>query len=328
MGEIAVLAHREEVADLVHLHRNTLTSSTIRLWVARLGTIVNGYRTTGLRYWRASAGFETTVAREHNASQRDANSPKRSKTSTKEMNMKSPIFTMLGVLALATATTTANAQENTMMNYKASYIKMSAADNQIEKFAQFLTGAAPLVKKTEPGTKLWFALQAPNNKLSIFDIFVDETARNAHFSGVVAGALKKNADALVAGGWDDGVVANIKHSSVLSAKAPVDLYAATTATYIKLQAAPGQSKKLADLLTTAGPIVADTEPGTLFWVALKLDEENFVIFDIFADEAGRKAHFAGQVAGLLNKKSAVLVRGGWGKGVVANVSNYEILAIK
>lgn len=240
--------------------------------------------------------------------------------------MKTKILSALGALAMMT--TTANAQQQAMMDYKASYIEMTAVENQTEAFAQFLSGAAPLVKETEPGTELWFALQAPENKLAIFDVFVDEEARNTHFSGAVAGALNENADTLVEAGWDNGVVANIHNSSVLSAKAPVDLYDATTATYIKLTAAPGQSKALADLLTAAGKIVTDTEPKTLFWVALQLNENNFAIFDIFAGETGRTAHFAGQVAGLLKEQSSVLVEGGWDAGVVANVNNFDILAIK
>lgn len=155
--------------------------------------------------------------------------------------------------------------------------------------------------ETEPGTVLWFALQA-DDTLAIFDIFADEDARDAHFSGAVVAALNQNADTLVNGGWEDGVVANINNSDVLSAKAPVDLYTATTATYIKLEAASGKGPELAALLTAAGPIVGDTEPKTLFWAALQIDENNFAIFDIFADNSGREAHFAGQVAGLLNER--------------------------
>lgn len=241
--------------------------------------------------------------------------------------MKSQIVQMLSALALITTASTANAQVNEMVNYTASYIAMPAADGQTQAFAEFLAGAAPMVKETEPGTELWFALQAEDT-LAIFDIFVDEAARNAHFSGAVAGALKENADTLVEGGWDAGVVANINNSDVLSVKAPVDLYTATTATYIKLEAAPGQSDNLRALLTAAGPIVAETEPKTLFWVALQVDRNNFAIFDIFADNSGREAHFAGQVAGLLKEKSSELVAGGWEDGVVANVNNFDILAIK
>lgn len=241
--------------------------------------------------------------------------------------MKSKVLQMLSALALITTTTTVLAQENIMENHTASFINMPAVAGQTKAFAEFLTSAAPLVKETEPGTKLWFALQAQNS-LAIFDIFVDEDARNTHFSGAVAGALNQNADTLVDGGWDAGVVANINNSNVLSVKAPVDLYSATTATYIKLAAAPGQSEQLAALLTAAGQIVAETEPKTLFWAALQIDENNFAIFDIFADNSGREAHFAGQVAGLLNEQASTLVAGGWDEGVVANVSNFDILAIK
>ncbi len=245
-----------------------------------------------------------------------------------EIDMKTGVFKALGLSILATIATTAHSQENTMHNHTASHIDMRAADGQAKVFEQFLTDAAQLVKKNEPGTKLWFALKASDDELAIFDIFVDEAARSDHFSGAVAGALKRDADVLVEGGWARGVVANIGNSSVLSAKAPTDLYSATTATYIKLQAMPGQGENLAALLSAAGSIVADTEPGTLFWAALQIDEENFAIFDIFADEAGRKAHFAGKVANLLKQKSDVLVKGGWSDGVVKNVRNYQILAIK
>ncbi len=242
--------------------------------------------------------------------------------------MKTQVLQMLTALSLISTTVTASAMENIMKDYTASYIEMPAAAGQAEAFAEFLTSAAPLVKETEPGTELWFALQGPEDTLAIFDIFVDETARNAHFSGVVAGALNENADTLVAGGWDVGVIANISNSTVLSAKAPVDLYAATTATYIKLEAAPGQSEQLATMLTAAGDIVAETEPGTLFWVALQIDKNNFAIYDIFADNSGRQAHFTGKVAGLLKEQSSVIVAGGWEDGVVANVKNFDILAIK
>ena len=242
--------------------------------------------------------------------------------------MNTVILKALGILGLSAIAMSAVAQESAHVNHTASYIEMTASAGQKNDFAKFLSGAAPVVKKTEPGTVLWFALQGPEEKLAIFDIFVDEDARNAHFSGDVAGALNENAERLVEGGWHDGVVANIRHSSVLSAKEPVDLYDATTATYIKLKAVPGQGDALATLLEAAGPIVAETEPKTLYWVALQLNESNFAIFDIFADNTGREAHFAGKVANLLKEKSSTLVEGGWEQGVVANVSNYSILAIK
>lgn len=241
--------------------------------------------------------------------------------------MKSQIAKVLSALVLVTAAPHAQAQDSEMTNQTASYITMPAADEQTQAFAEFLAGAAPQIKETEPGAVLWFALQAQDT-LAVFDVFFDEAARDAHFSGVVAGALKDNAEVLVDGGWDAGVVSNISNSVVLSVRAPTDLYRATTATYIKLEAAPGQSDALRALLTAAGPTVADTEPETLFWAALQIDGNNFAIFDVFADGSGRDAHFEGQVAGLLKEKSSELVAGGWNQGVVANVRNYDIIAMK
>jgi len=242
--------------------------------------------------------------------------------------MKTTLMTLLGAFTMITTSACTHQTETTnLVQQTASYIEMTAADKQAGDFAAFLKGAAPIVKETEPGTRLWFGLQN-DDTLAIFDIFTDEAARNAHFGGAVAGALNENSDRLVAGGWDDGVLANVSNSVVLSEKAPVDLYTATTATYIKLKATPGQAEALAELLTAAGPIVTETEPKTLYWAALRIDEENFAIYDIFADDSGRVDHFAGQVAGLLKSKSTELVEGGWNDGVVANVHNYDILAIK
>ncbi|UUX51593.1 hypothetical protein NUH88_07810 [Nisaea acidiphila] len=233
----------------------------------------------------------------------------------------------LSALALITAATTATAEETAMTTKTASYIEMRAAQGQTEVFADFLTGAAAIVRETEPGTELWFALKA-DDTLVIFDIFADDAARDAHFSGAVAGALNGKAATLVEGGWDGGVVAGISNANVLSAKPPFDLYSATTATYIRLEAASGRSDELAALLSAAGPVVAETEPETLFWTALRIDGTHFAIFDVFAGEAGRDAHFAGKVAGLLKEKAPELVAGGWEDGVVANVGNFDILAIK
>ncbi|MFK7846212.1 MAG: hypothetical protein AB8G77_13015, partial [Rhodothermales bacterium] len=107
--------------------------------------------------------------------------------------MKTQILSMLSALALFS--TTANAQETEMNNYTPSLIDTPAATGNTQPLAELLTRAAPLVKEPEPGTELWFALHAAAT-LAIFDIFVSEEARNAHFSGAVAGALNQNADTL------------------------------------------------------------------------------------------------------------------------------------
>ncbi|MDG1473078.1 MAG: hypothetical protein P8Q26_16170 [Ascidiaceihabitans sp.] len=61
-------------------------------------------------------------------------------------------------------------------------------------------------------------LPSPENTLAIFDVFVDETARNAHFTGKAAGLLNAKSSVLVEGGRDDGVVANIKSFDIIAIK--------------------------------------------------------------------------------------------------------------
>ena len=61
-------------------------------------------------------------------------------------------------------------------------------------------------------------LPSPENTLAIFDVFVDETAHNAHFTGKVAGFLNAKSSVLFEGGWDDCVVANMKSFDIIAIK--------------------------------------------------------------------------------------------------------------
>jgi quinol monooxygenase YgiN len=238
---------------------------------------------------------------------------------------------MLGAAAVAigialTGIAPVSAQDATIRaGQPAAFIPMPAAEGQADAFAGYLESAAVTVRETEPGTTYWFGLRDAET-VAIFDVFTDEAARQAHFEGDVAGAIEDNAGAWVEGGWDDGVVPNVDNAIILSARQPIDLGRATQATHIALTAAPGRADALADLLTAGGAIIEETEPGTLFWVALRYDENRFGIFDVFADEAGRAAHFDGQVAARLNERAGELVEGGWDAGIVANIRNFDVIA--
>lgn len=74
----------------------------------------------------------------------------------------------------------------------------------------------------------------------------------------------------------------------------------------RLEAKPGKEKEVADLLTGALAL-ANQEPGTVVWFALKLGPTTFGIFDAFADEAGRQAHLSGQIAAALMAKAPELL---------------------
>ncbi|MFC3194416.1 hypothetical protein ACFODZ_09205 [Marinicella sediminis] len=213
------------------------------------------------------------------------------------------------------------------MMKEATYIPFTAQTGQNNKLADFLTEGARLVSETEPNTLYWYALKKADGSFGIFDFFSNEAGRAEHFAGQVAAALNANADTLVAQGWDDGVVANITNASVLSYKAPEKNSAsATQATYIVLNAQPGKAQPLEQLLIGAATVVKQTEPKTLLWTSLKLNDHSYAIFDTFTDESGRDAHFSGKVAAALKLHADDLIVGGWENGVLKNVHHFEVIA--
>lgn len=75
---------------------------------------------------------------------------------------------------------------------------------------------------------------------------------------------------------------------------------------VRLEAKPGKEDEVAALLTSALPL-ANAEPATTVWFALKLGPTTFGIFDAFPDDAGRQAHLAGQIAAALIAKAPELL---------------------
>lgn len=219
-------------------------------------------------------------------------------------------------------TTTIQPNEGTSILIKASPTKEQA-------LANFLSSGAALVRETEPGTLQWVAQRESADTFRIVDFFVDANGRTAHFAGQVAAALKQQASDLVQSGWEQGVVANVESSRVLASTIRV----ADTerqpllASYIELKAKAGQAENLAKFLTGGAKIVEQTEPGTLLWYALRIDDTTFAIYDLFADEAAREAHFGGMVAAALQDAASSLVEGGWEQGVLTNVVHSEVLSI-
>ena len=69
----------------------------------------------------------------------------------------------------------------------------------------------------------------------------------------------------------------------------------TLAVLVMLEARPGKTEDLEAFLKSALPM-AEAEPGTVSWYALKLGPRSFGIFDTFADQAARDAHLAGDIA--------------------------------
>jgi quinol monooxygenase YgiN len=74
----------------------------------------------------------------------------------------------------------------------------------------------------------------------------------------------------------------------------------------RLEAKPGKEEALANFLKSALPL-AQAEPGTNVWFALKFGPGTFGIFDTFPDDNGRQAHLNGEIAKALFAKAAELL---------------------
>jgi quinol monooxygenase YgiN len=74
----------------------------------------------------------------------------------------------------------------------------------------------------------------------------------------------------------------------------------------RLVAKAGKEEEVAAFLASALPL-AQAEPATIVWFALRFSKSEFGIFDAFPDEAGRKAHLDGPIAAALMAKAADLL---------------------
>ncbi|MDQ3062542.1 MAG: antibiotic biosynthesis monooxygenase [Acidobacteriota bacterium] len=94
-----------------------------------------------------------------------------------------------------------------------------------------------------------------------------------------------------------------------------------TAIFVRLKAKTGKEAELEEFLKSALPLAED-EPETTVWFAVKLDASTFAIFDAFPGEAGRQAHLTGKIAAALMEKASVLL------AEAPNIEQCDVLAAK
>jgi quinol monooxygenase YgiN len=80
----------------------------------------------------------------------------------------------------------------------------------------------------------------------------------------------------------------------------------TKAIAAKLVAKPGKESEVEALLRSALSL-ANQEPLTVNWYAVKFNANTFGIFDTFAADEGRDAHLNGQIAAALMAKADELL---------------------
>ncbi len=70
----------------------------------------------------------------------------------------------------------------------------------------------------------------------------------------------------------------------------------------RLEAKPGKEEEVERFLRGALPL-AEAEPGTRTWFALRFGPTSFGIYDTFDTEAGRQAHLDGPIAAALTERA-------------------------
>jgi quinol monooxygenase YgiN len=76
--------------------------------------------------------------------------------------------------------------------------------------------------------------------------------------------------------------------------------------FVRLEAKPGKEKDVETFLRGGLPL-AQQEPATTAWFAIRLGKSTFAIFDAFPDDAGRQAHLTGPIAKALMAKASELL---------------------
>lgn len=89
----------------------------------------------------------------------------------------------------------------------------------------------------------------------------------------------------------------------------------------RLEAKPGQEEAVEQFLRSALPL-AEAEPGTRTWFALRFGPTSFGIYDSFDTEAGRQAHLDGPIA------AALLARAGELFAQPPRIDKVDLLASK
>lgn len=172
--------------------------------------------------------------------------------------------------------------------------RLSARSDREADVKTFLNSVLSLAEQ-EPDTTASFAVRFGRGEYGIIDIFPDEAARQAHLDGPVAAALEEQRRNL----FDDDP--HIQKLEVLAGKFPiVDSGPDTKGLLLTFKARAGHEMDVEQFLVGAQPIVME-ETSTTAWFAIRTEDGEYGIFDVFPDNEARLLHLTGHVPRELTK---------------------------
>jgi quinol monooxygenase YgiN len=177
---------------------------------------------------------------------------------------------------------------------------MHAKHGKDDAVDAFLDSALPLIQD-EPDTTAWFAVRFGRGEYGIFDVFADDTARDAHLGGEFATRLLQRSDELFEG------APHIQKLSVLADKLPVvSPLPDTKGLLLTFRPKPGREQEVEDFLRYAQEEV-NNERNTTAWFAIHTDDGEYGIFDVFPGNEDRFIHLVGHVPRELARNAFTLL---------------------
>ena len=162
--------------------------------------------------------------------------------------------------------------------------RVDAARGKEEELEKVLAEARTIVD-AEPATTAWFAPRFGRGEYGIFDAFPDEAGRQAHLSGGVVAALQKHAHLL------DGEPI-MERVDVLADKLSAGTVTKGLLLRLPIKASHAQD---AEKFLREGQAVVAGEPATTAWFAIRFEDGDYGVFDVFPDTPGRRAHLTGDI---------------------------------
>jgi len=179
-------------------------------------------------------------------------------------------------------------------------VRMHAKHGADKAVEEFLHSALPMVQD-EPSTTAWFAVRFGRGEYGILDVFPDDAARDAHLAGPLAEAMKRRAGELFE------TAPRIQKFEVLAEKIPVASPGPDTkGLLLTFKAKSGHQRQVEDFFSYANEMV-NTERNTTAWFAMRTDDGEYGIFDVFPGNEDRFLHLVGHVPRELAKQAFTLL---------------------
>lgn len=177
---------------------------------------------------------------------------------------------------------------------KAMFIEIEAKAGSEDEIADFLRNAVDAAEH-EPATRDWYALRFDDHNFGLFDTFDGHLGRLKHIAGEIGRSLVVKSLTSLNG------LPDMSSSEIVAAKLPNGTTQAKLALYVPIETRLGQGRDFGEMLVAAKPL-ADAEPGTIAWYALRSGPNHYAIIDFFADEEARQAHLNGPIAAALKEQ--------------------------